>query len=1303
MSNMVAEVRSTQGLRSYPWLYSYKTSSTLINGRPLDMLHDFYIPALRLATEYDRVAGYFRSSSLAAASQGFSAFANRGGKMRLIVGADLEPADVKAILAGDQARLEARLNSELEQPEQWPESVRNGVALLGWMVAKGYLEVKVAFRLHMATGEPLSFDSVDDGYVHEKWFIFRDEYGNRLYGSGTLNESKTGLVLNAENIDVHCDWWEGTDRRRVEDAEAAFENLWLGRVGHMPVMSIPDAVQRKLIDFAEGVQEPVEIDGSSVATRQVAPPSALERLRFALIKDAPLLPRGRYVGLETAPVEPWPHQRIVARRLVETWPYSYLLCDEVGLGKTIEAGLAIRSLYLSGVAKRVLIAAPASLTRQWQREMASKMLLSFGRVYTAPQSGHVYVWPAEERYATDRLFDPNLTIVSTGLLARKERAEGLRTCAQFDIVLVDEAHYARRQNPTRGPEVQPEYGQLYKAISEHLRPRARSLWLATATPMQIHPVEVADLLALTNRVGAFQFDPSLMEQYYNMIAKLLHDEELSATEWQFLRRVVKALQSEDPWYWQYVSAYVVDGRIRATLRQWLDHGITPRGRDRQLILRLLFCASPLARVMQRHTRKLLELYRERGQLKANLATRHVYPLPRIVFDDEEQQIYDDLEAYCNGLSKQLRKGKDSKTGNLVSFLLSFLRLRFASSFYAIQQTLQRRLQRVEETLAHKLSLAAVQESEEALEDWAYDSDVEDDSLATGSFLKNRSKADLEWEREKLRELLRKLESLHGPSSKMQEFLRQLDRRRDPVTRRFRQTVVFTRFYDTLVDIVRRLQQVDPEARIGTYSGQGCSYYDPELKRLVSVDREEVKKRYLHGEVDILICTDAAAEGLNLQTADMLINFDLGWNPMKIEQRIGRIDRIAQMHPNVYVLNLCYAGSAEEIVYGRLLERLEKANLVVGRQQVSLLPVTPDEFEALADGTITLDELEKRAVQRLQEQQRRTESMEISPADLYEIYMRMEQARSAWKAPINLDAIWDCLAESQYLKDLGCELVGDPGAGALRIRGVDGVPEGILLTVSRELYDKGPDARTPVHFASFGDPVFDATLGHISTFELPGCIHRVSVQVPDLEGVQMVAYAVAARTANGMLTTRLVKCWDDLAGLQLAEDVVLLSEEVETFRTQLAELAAAEYQAYRVAHRIERENLTAARAQEVFELLAIGALVRDRAKFSGEGALFGPVIEEVRVLFKDREVIQAAQLPAELLRPLQPYLLFDVNVPHMGQDASAGVPRILANAAIDAARRVVDGAKVKKSEQYVDAMLARIFRVAEAKARQASRL
>lgn len=162
------QTQNPKNFKSFSWQYSYKTSAANPDGRPVNILHDFYIPALRSSVRYDRVAGYFRSSSLAAASQGFSAFAAAGGRMRLVVGADLEPDDVAAILAGDRQRLEAGLIRELDCSEQWPADVQNGVELLAWMVARGVLDVRVAFRVQGQTASPLSFTDISDGYVYEK-------------------------------------------------------------------------------------------------------------------------------------------------------------------------------------------------------------------------------------------------------------------------------------------------------------------------------------------------------------------------------------------------------------------------------------------------------------------------------------------------------------------------------------------------------------------------------------------------------------------------------------------------------------------------------------------------------------------------------------------------------------------------------------------------------------------------------------------------------------------------------------------------------------------------------------------------------------------------------------------------------------------------------------------------------------------------------------------------------------------------------------------------------------------------------
>lgn len=1282
------------GLTSQQWLYTYKTSSTIIDGRPVDILHDFYIPVLKLATRYDRVAGYFRSTSLAAASQGFSAFVGKHGKMRLIVGADLEPHDVKAILSGDAQRLTAHLNGELESSEAWPEAVKNGVSLLAWMVAKGFLEVRVAFRVHGVSGEPLPFESVEDGYVHEKWFVLSDEYGNRLYGSGTLNESKTGLAINAENIDIHCDWWGAMDKLRVDNAAQDFDRLWEGHVPHMPVYTLPAAVKQRLIRYAENIQVPKEIDGTSEVPPQELKPSDLERLKFALIKDGPKLPNGRLVGMETAPVELWPHQQVVVTRLVETWPFSYLLCDEVGLGKTIEAGVAIRCLYLSGIARRILITAPASLTRQWHRQMATKVLLSFGRVVTAPDLAHEYVFPKDKTIPAQTPYEPDLVIMSTGLLSRKDRAEGLKNSTPFDIALVDEAHYARRRNPTGGTKDHPDYGNLYLSIREYLLQQTSSLWMATATPMQIDPVEVCDLLALINRVGAFQLDPTLTLEFYEVLGKLLARQELDNREWEFLRQTVIAVKKEDPLLWSFLESSVIDGRIRTAFRQWLEQGRVPRGRDRELMNRIIFSASPLARVMMRHTRPLLELYRQHGQLSQKLAQRHV-STKAVRFTTLEKRIYDQLEEYCEELGRQSLTSGDNER-QMVSFLLSFLRLRFASSLYAIKETLTRRLRKVEATLQHQLRLEAEgsDSSKSALEDLVFETEHEDDLAAVETLLKDRATSDLEWERTRLQAMLNDMADITGPSSKMQELLKQLDLRFDRSTGRIKQTVIFSRFLDTVTDIVKRLRHVHPAMLIGIYSGQGASYYDLSQGRMVVTDRDDVKERFLRGEIDVLVCTDAAAEGLNLQTADLLLNFDLGWNPMKIEQRIGRIDRIGQKYDHIYVINLCYADSAEEIVYGRLLNRLADANAIVGAQQTSLLPIEPEDFQMFVNGEITEAELEARARERLALKQRTSARMEIPAHELYDIYRRLTDRQQRNPVPITLKAIWDGLTNSQYLKALGCKVTGQGEDGIFEVNGFDNISPKARLTISRRLYEEGLAGGGRVKFASYGEPLFDALLANIDEIELPTCVKRLAIKVPQLDGADVVAYGVVSRDINGSRTVLLITKWEDLQQLTLADGEALTEGELEELYQKLQSLIISEFAPCLAAKRIERDNKKAAYSQEILDYLTIYDILHTRSRATA-GALFAPVIREIEAITDDRTHMRVS-MPADVLREIDDELLFKSQVPAVGDRAQFEAPRVLLKASIDAASRIVDGMKVKKSELRVDTVLSRLYREADVK-------
>lgn len=1100
------------------WRLSYKTSGL----KAVSILHDFYIPALQRAVRYDRVAGYFRSTSLAAASQGFSAFVGKSGKMRLVVGADLEPHDVEAILKGEQERLTAGLNGALGDPAQWSEAEARGVELLAWMVKAGLLEVRVALRVHAQTGRAIPLESQVDGYVHEKWAVLADAAGERMYISGSLNESKTALMLNAENIDVHCAWRSGEALERTDEAEADFAVLWANEHPAFRVLTLPEAVKARLISFAEGlgpalvppVAPTKEIDGTSAARVDIKP-SVAEWLAFKFIQDAPRMRNGQYLGIETTPIEAWPHQRIVARRLVDGWPLSWMLCDEVGLGKTIETGLAIRALLLSGFVKRVLIAAPASVAPQWQRELAEKFFLPFTRALTGGKNRHKLLFPQEVEQPANSLFSTDLNIVSTGLLVREHRQTDLKAAENWDVVLLDEAHYARRSNPTHWAERPPEWNKLFKAIQDILRDKTRSLWLATATPMQIDPMEAVDLASLTRRLGAFGQETQIALAYYELLGKLRRGLNLEDLEWAFLARVVRHVLAHDEAVAGFIRRTFLRGRDRRDLEQWLKTieaaPSPPVAPARRAVTRLLFAVAPLSRVMMRHNRGLLQKYREHGKLTGNLAERRVL-LPTVELTPADRTVYELFEPYCQELAQQVKTHSQQRTA--MGFMLSFFNLRFASSYKAILDTLRRRQDKVKLAIAGQLPEQLAWDEE----DWEEAVDDEDEATeepVTYAGLHTRNRNDLEWERDRLGELISQLEPLsQKPSPKVRALL-QILQGRSLANGRVRQLVLFTRFYDTLLDIQSWVERSAPGVRIGVFSGPRCAYMDATTLAWRGATREDVKRRFVNGDIDILLCTDAAAEGLNLQTADLLVNFDLPWNPMKVEQRIGRIDRIGQRHNVIYVANLAYPGTAEEELYVRLQQRISGAAGTVGAQQTILLPVQPNDLRQLAAKEITRDELEERVKQRLRQVQERAQAMELTPDELYALYAALDDEVASEPLPIALEQMFSVLASSMTLKGLGAELVPTEHGSALLVRGLPGV-EPFLLTASRLLYERGIAGRAErLHFATWGEPAFERVIAFV-VGQLEGCdvLSRAEAKVPG-SGASVVAWSL--KTPEGQVS------------------------------------------------------------------------------------------------------------------------------------------------------------------------------------------
>lgn len=1197
-------------LRQYNWRRRYATSHLNQQGEATNMLRDFYVPALLRSVAYDRVAGYFRSSALAAASRGFSALLQRAGNVRLIAGCDLAAHDVQAILDGHTERLEAHLAGELDRLDDKPERIRRGVELLAYMVAQGRLDIRVAFRRHAETGDPIKLEDASDGYVHEKWGILTDAFGNKLSFSGSMNESSAALERNAENIVTTNSWVSEADAQDITELEGNFQAMWEDNHPHFVVRPIPQAIQEKLLQISERVVVPTELDGKPAQQDESGKPSPMEWLRWAVIKHAPRMTGGETVGIYTAPIKPWPHQEIVARRLVDTYPYGYLLCDEVGLGKTIETGLAFRALWLSGRSQRILVCPPASLIMQWQREMADKFLMPFGIARSNGNGAKVsYLLPTEHDEDRPSLFDRDLLVVSTGLLQRDERIRQLKEDLPFDIALVDEAHSARRQNARLGLDEEASFGKLYKGLDNGLRPQAKAFWLATATPMQLSAVEAYDLADLVGRLGCFASEQSLVGVYYEILGSLAKGHTPTSDEQETLRIVVRRAQFEDPALWGRVSAWLLDKdpQLNVVFKHWTEAGVWPGRRDdERLLMRLLFAISPLHRVMMRHTRSLLEQYRKHNLLTQNLAKRRIRPIPpELKFRSDEEQAYAELKIYCVDLQGEIVQYLSGSQKSSLGFYLSLLQQRFASSAVAIRNTLQRRLERVTETIqtldhmgvdsTNDLELLKSDSSEE---EWETDEkEIEELIKAT---LRGRTRDDLTWERQRLNEMLPIYEKLAIRRPTKTNVLLQVmdDRRRPGESGRYRQTVVFTRYSDTLHHLVDVFKAAASEMRVGTFSGEGGAYWDVAKRqwRHLEKNRDKIKHLFLQGEIDLLLCTDAAAEGLNLQTADLLVNYDLPWNPMKLEQRIGRIDRIGQRFNQIEVLNLATIGSVEETIYGRLWQRLCQTAGVVGTQQYSILPIGEEDFAKLARGDITHEELEQEAIRKLEEHRREIQQLEIPPEDLYHIFNKELRSFAEERRVVTLDDIQHALVESEYLKAKGCQIHELDGQYWIEIKGASswgGLYTRCAMTAHQDLYERGlSDANLPLRFASYGDTAFDELAEEMTVpaYQPPG-VAVVQVE-QEVDGIvwDKVAIVAMGQTDGGETCPIVVERYADLRAIELCADHVVPEEAISSCRQKLLETLAKEIRDYRDRQKMLEHHRRMGDANKAFlYLLAMGML------------------------------------------------------------------------------------------------------------------
>ena len=890
-----------------------------------DLVRLFYIPALEDAESYDRLTGYFNASALALAARGIEGLVRNGGHMRLIVGCTLGPPEIEAIEKGEDLREQVGKHLA-DLPLAPPDAdAANALELLSWMVAHGHLDVRVAIPCDPG-GKPIH----DNAIFHEKAGIIEDRGGDKIAWNGSLNETAAGWQRNWESINVYTSW--GSEPRRVADEEENFARIWANKGRRVIVLEVPEAVRQDLMRFMPTSDMPArlkKLEGNTLqnsAAKPALPATVPEkpiddqtddpRSRvWSFIRHAPSLPNGgESVGETTAAITPWPHQVKAFERLYRDWPPKLLIADEVGLGKTIQAGMLLRQAWLAGRAKRILILAPKAVLAQWQIELREKFNLNWP-IY----DGHKmvrYASPAlrgkhEREVDRDGWHKEPVVIASSHLMRRRDRAEILLDQAEpWDLVVLDEAHHARRRAAGTASEGGPN---ALLRLMQSLKERTQGLILLTATPMQVHPIEVWDLLSLLDLppewssrafLGFFEDidQPSPSPDAIDRMARLF----------QSVERCYGEVKTEDVQRFAGLSRLKTNKVLRA-LRD--DAGIPRRQletAERRAAIGIMRAHTPIRRLVSRHTRELLRRYFKAGMLSTPIADRRVEDR-FIEMTLDERALYDEVENFIASTYNQV----SAKERTAVGFVMTIYRRRLASSFSALRNTLQRHL----DTMA-----GSVQTQTMNLDEDTPDDDTADDVLDADDVVALEREALAAEEEADIGLLLERIDAL-PPDSKLTSLKSVLaELRRDD----HGQAMVFTQYTDTM-DFLRDELGKDAGPGLMCFSGRGGEVPSTEgvWRR---IGRDDAKRRFREGEADILLCTDAAAEGLNFQFCGALINYDMPWNPMRVEQRIGRIDRLGQRHDTIRIVNLHYEGTVETDVYRALRSRIGLFESVVGRLQ-----------------------------------------------------------------------------------------------------------------------------------------------------------------------------------------------------------------------------------------------------------------------------------------------------------------------------------------------------------------------------------
>ena len=536
-----------------------------------------------------------------------------------------------------------------------------------------------------------------------------------------------------------------------------------------------------------------------------------------------------------------------------------LIADEVGLGKTIEAGIIYLELQARLDLSRVLIICPPALKYKWQDEMRSR----FDEKFSILDRQGLENFFAEYQRTGD--FSQLRGIVALHLIRRKELAAQLAELKiNFDLVIIDEAHHLRNPNTLSN--------NVASVISEN----ADAMLLLTATPLHLGN---QDLFHLLNILSPGEFDnleafrqriqPNM---FINHVSQLLKKGEYQSA-YQFLKNLgklgVEKKTLNHPYYIKAVNVLANEQPSREDLVQ---------------VQRNLLELNSLSHIFTRTRKRDVMID----------APRRVAHTIKFSFTEEERTYYDAVIEY-------VKQEYQAKSGSVVHGWVTMMRERQAASCISALRN------QFDDVLMDRY-LVTTEEIVELNNLTINNNGIEEENLDidAAEVMQDIASQNLS-QLERLEDLVDLGNKLNSVDTKFDFFIQALNE--VFLQESSSKVLVFAFFRGTLNYLYKRLKQIGYQVQI-IHGGIKL----PERKSNVDQFREDPK-------VQILLSSEVGSEGLDFQFCNTIFNYDLPWNPMKVEQRIGRLDRFGQKHKRINIYNLVIENSIEERIFMRLYERI----------------------------------------------------------------------------------------------------------------------------------------------------------------------------------------------------------------------------------------------------------------------------------------------------------------------------------------------------------------------------------------------